>query len=154
HDVLRTIVLPDGRQQILERVPTYEMPFVDLRGLDPATAAARLAALRGEMSTRVHEPHLWPLFDIRATWMNDGRLRIHFSIDLLIVGAAGMMALFAEWSEASREPGLRVELPELSFRDYVLAELAGRESAEHAEAERYWRERLATLASAPDLPLA
>ena len=35
HDMLRAIVLPEGQQQVLERVPPYQIEVLDLRGHDP-----------------------------------------------------------------------------------------------------------------------
>ncbi|HLX08766.1 MAG TPA: amino acid adenylation domain-containing protein, partial [Thermoanaerobaculia bacterium] len=154
HDMLRAVVLPDGRQQVLARVPAYDIAVADLRELAPEAVAARLAALREELSQQAREPHRWPLFEVRATWLPEHGMRIHFGIDLLIVDAASIVALLAEWAELYSDPGLPVARPELAFRDYVLAEIAGRESPAFAAAERYWRERLADLPPAPELPLA
>ena len=35
HDMLRTLVLPDGRQQVLEQVPPYQIEVLDLRAPSP-----------------------------------------------------------------------------------------------------------------------
>ena len=50
HEMLRCIVLPDGRQQILREVPPYRVESFDLRKKDPASAAKHLDALREKMS--------------------------------------------------------------------------------------------------------
>src|SRR6185436_5907899 len=84
HDMLRAVVLPEGRQQILEHVPPYRIEVLDLREEDPATAAAQLEAVRERMSHQVLPSGKWPLFEIRASLLNETRFRLHFGIDLLI----------------------------------------------------------------------
>ncbi len=46
HEMLRCIILPEGRQQILSSTPRYQIEVNDLRALDAVTAAARLDSIR------------------------------------------------------------------------------------------------------------
>lgn len=73
--MLRAVVLPDGRQQILSEVPPYEFQILDLRGQDTEAVEASLAALREELSHQVLNAEAWPGFDIRATLLEGERLR-------------------------------------------------------------------------------
>ena len=84
HDMLRVVVLPDGRQQILEHVPPYQVQVLDLRGQDSKTIESQLGALRERMSHQVLPADQWPLFEIRATRLDDRITRLHFSFDLLV----------------------------------------------------------------------
>jgi hypothetical protein len=40
--MLRTIILSVGQQQILDKVPKYEIEVFDLRGQDPGVVASQL----------------------------------------------------------------------------------------------------------------
>ncbi len=153
HEALRTVVLPDGRQQVLEAVPAYRIETLDLRGRAPGAADAVLEETRRSMSHRVYNLESWPLFDIRAIRLEERRARIYFSIDLFIVDAASLLRLIEEWRRLYRDPSTPWIRPGLSFRDYVLAEAALQGSEEVRAAESYWFSRVADFPTAPELPL-
>src|ERR1700722_10426629 len=46
HDMLRSQVHGDGRQQVLDQVPAYRLQVFDLRALDPTAVAKELRSLR------------------------------------------------------------------------------------------------------------
>src|ERR1700719_4218544 len=54
HEMLRCIILPDGRQQILKEVPQYNVKCADFRGKDPRSIEAHLEDARREMAHYVH----------------------------------------------------------------------------------------------------
>jgi len=153
HDMLRAVVSADGFQRILPEVPAYEVGVLDLRGERPETAAAALAETRERLSHQVLDAGRWPLFEIRASRLPDGRVRLHLSLDLLIGDAWSFQIFFRELFGLYADPGLELPRLELSFRDYVLAELSFRGSARYRRAESYWRHRLADLPGPPELPL-
>src|SRR5262249_14907200 len=84
HEMLRAIVLPDGRQQILESVLPYEIKVLDLGSYEQPAIDEALSDVRLAMSHQVFETDKWPLFEIRASRFKDGKIRLHSSIDLLI----------------------------------------------------------------------
>ncbi|HVR98124.1 MAG TPA: amino acid adenylation domain-containing protein, partial [Thermoanaerobaculia bacterium] len=154
HDMLRAIVLPDGVQQILPEVPPYSIETTDLRRLPAREAEGALLRIRQEMSHQVLPTDRWPLFDIRASLLEGGRVRLHFSLDYLVADAWSIGIIFREVFAFYQDPGLALPPLELSFRDCVLAEAAQQASESHRRAEQYWRDRLADLPAAPELPLA
>jgi amino acid adenylation domain-containing protein len=95
----------------------------------------------------------WPLFEIAVSLLHD-RVRLHVSLDLLIGDAWSFRILGRELGAFYAEPGLELPPLALSFRDYVVAEAALRESRAYQRALAYWQERLPTLPPAPALPLA
>ena len=152
HEMLRTVVTADGRQQVLARVPDYSIPAIDLRRQSEAACASAQDDIRQELSNRVFDPVQWPLFDIRVTRL-PAETRLHFAVDLLIADASSLLLLFSEWRRLyigwTALPPL-----EATFRDYVVAE---RNLASHPRYERsrtYWRDRIDALPPAPELPLA
>ncbi|MDQ2874756.1 MAG: amino acid adenylation domain-containing protein, partial [Actinomycetota bacterium] len=154
HDMLRAIVLPDGRQRILPAVPRYELQVTDMREQSPDLPAAALAATREELSHQVLPAESWPGFDIRATLLDGGRTRVHISIDLLHIDGGSLMILIDEWMRLYRDSAADLPQLDLSYRDYVLGEIAVREGEGYEQSVQYWRDRIATLPPAPVLPIA
>ncbi|HEY0406604.1 MAG TPA: amino acid adenylation domain-containing protein [Pyrinomonadaceae bacterium] len=154
HGMLRAIVLPHGEQQILSQVPPYHIETQDLRDCDEETAAARLEDVRQRMSHQVMPSDRWPLFEIYASRLNDRQLRLHISVDALIVDAWSMQILFWELEHFYRNPAAQLAPLALSFRDYVVGESRIEETDLYRRSHEYWQRRLATLPPAPELPLA
>lgn len=154
HGMLRAVVLPRGEQQILSQVPEYVVATQDVRGLPAQEVEEALAATRGAMSHQVFVPERWPLFELRATFLDGDRTRLHYSIDGLITDARSSNLLLRELSALYRDPEVALPEPELSFRDYVLAETSLEETELYQRAEAYWLERVPEFAPAPELPLA
>jgi len=154
HDMLRAIILPDARQQILRETPQYHIEQTDLSGRNAAEQEAYLKSVRDRMSHQVFELQEWPLFDIRAERISQRLTRLHVSFDLIIADAASIFQLFREWSDLYQDPDLVLPPMELTFRDYMLAEQALRDGGRFQAAEKYWFNRISTLPPAPDLPLA
>ncbi len=154
HDMLRAIVLPDGQQQILEKVPPYALQIVDLRKHSMEIADIKLTAIREELSQQVLNAEIWPGFDIRASLLEGGRTRIHISIDLLHIDGGSLMILIDEWTRLYQDTAASLPPLELSFRDYVLGGIALQESEFFQRSLTYWRERVTTLPPAPELPMA
>ncbi|MER5220674.1 amino acid adenylation domain-containing protein [Streptomyces flaveus] len=155
HDALRTRILPNGTQQVYEETPAYDIPVTDLGGLDPAAREAELAALREQLSHQVLDADAWPLFDVRISLLGGGRARIHLSLDFLVADAwSYFQVLIPDLVTYYTEPGAELPPLELTFRDYVLAVGNSlRDSELYQRSEWYWRDRLATLPPAPELPV-
>ena len=154
HDMLRCVILPSGEQQILSDVPDYTFLRRDVADLAEAAREAELCAIRDDMEHRVCTLDRWPAFEICATRVDEGRHRLHLSLDLVNVDGGSAMILLREWADLYQDPHLVLEPLALSYRDYVVAEkkLEGTKAYERAMA--YWRQKIADLPDAPDLPLA
>ncbi len=162
HDMLRAIVHPDGQQQILEKVPAYEIPVLDLRGQTPEAVNSQLEAIRESLSHQVLPLERWPLFEIRASQIGvkqsypEGNrcIRLHVSIDALCIDGWSYQILFRDLVTFYRNPNAAIAPLQLSFRDCVLAAIALQDSPFFQQSLEYWQNRLATLPPAPELPLA
>jgi amino acid adenylation domain-containing protein len=151
HDMLRAIVTPDCRQRILKEVPPYDICVGALA--DEAAIDAQVKAIRADMSHQMLPLTEWPAFDIRAS-CHRGRVRLHISIDTFFLDGWSLQLLVRELLQAYADPAALPAAPEFSFRDYALAQRSLVDTPEHARALEEWRQRLAALAPAPDLPLA
>ncbi|GAB6040072.1 non-ribosomal peptide synthetase [Endothiovibrio diazotrophicus] len=154
HPMMRMVILPDGSQRVLEEVPLYRIAVEDLRGLEPAERAARLAGRAAEMSHQKLSSEEWPLFEIRASRTVGTALRLHISVDFLMADTTSLQIIFDEWNRLYREPDAPLPPLNLTFRDYVLAERRLRDLPVYAAARDYWLARVDTLPPAPQLPLA
>ena len=154
HDMLRAIVLPDGQQQIQGTVPPYQIEVLDLRGQDNESVTAQIEAIRQRLSHQVLPADQWPVFEFRATKLDEQRTRLHFSYDLQTFDAWSMFRFFDEWFQLYQNPDVALPPLELSFRDYVLAEQALQDTELYKRSQDYWLNRIDTLPPAPDLPLA
>lgn len=154
HDMLRMVVRPDGRQQILPEVPDFELRTYDLRSGSDEEAEAKRFELRAEMSHQVLDASIWPLFDIRACRLPDGRVRLHISFDIMVADLTGYQILMRDLGRFYADPSWNPPPLELSFRDYVVAHERLARSDLFRRSMEYWRERLPELQSPPELPLA
>jgi pyochelin synthetase len=154
HDMLRCIVLPEGRQRILQEVPPYKVKSFDLRGLEPAAAASQLEDIRARMSHMMHPSDRWPLFDFVVSHLDACRSRLHISLDMLIADGRSFEILFGELALLYGNPGATLPPLDLTFRDYLLAFNALEDTDAFRKSREYWLKRLPTLPPSPELPLA
>ncbi len=153
HDMLRAVVGHDGMQRILSDVPRYRIAVDDCSAASPEQAESAIAANRDALSHEVRKADQWPLFEVRATLLPASRLRLHVSLDLLILDAASIFFFFQEWHQLYQHPEIELPCFGISFRDCVLAEQARRQSEATRRAHAYWMERVDTLPASPPLPL-
>ncbi|MFI0487008.1 hypothetical protein [Actinomadura sp. 9N215] len=45
----------------------------------------------------------WPLFDVRAAFLPDGRTRLFLGVDVLALDLAGWMQILAEWGDLAKD---------------------------------------------------
>ncbi|WP_299411716.1 non-ribosomal peptide synthetase [Acaryochloris sp. IP29b_bin.148] len=149
HPVLRTVVLPDGKQQVLADLPPYEMSCLDWRGLNPEVEVQQL---RDRMSHQMLDPHCWPLFEVCVARVDQQSVRIFLSIDNLLVDGASLGIICREWGQFYTD--LETALPslDLTFRDYVLTLQFFEASERYQQSRAYWQDRLDHLPPGPALP--
>jgi len=154
HEMLRAVVLPSGQQRILESVPRYEIRVADMRGRSRSEVADWLDRIEKEMSHQVFPANEWPLFDIRATRVEDDRTRLHISLDLLMADLWSLFIVFQDWADFTYKDDHQPTPLDVSFRDYVLHEQVYRKTDAYRRDQKYWFDRVESLPMGPDLPLA
>jgi len=154
HEALRSVILTDGQQKILDRVPDYRIEAVDLSCLTPKESASAQASIRREMSHQVLPAGEWPLFDIRVSRIKESSSLLHLSFDALIIDMWSMFKLISEWHRLYKHPEDNLPSLNVSFRDYVLTEAEFRKGPIYDKDRQYWKKRLPLLPPAPDLPVA
>lgn len=154
HDMMRAVILLDGRQVIQQEVPKYKFEVSDLRSKPQDVVAAELDALRERMSHNVFDPERWPLFEIRASILDDRRTRLHFSEDALHADMLSTTIILDDWLRFYENPQLALPALDLSYRDYVLSLQQVKKTHSYQEALDYWRKRIESLPDGPELPRA
>ncbi|HEY0168775.1 MAG TPA: amino acid adenylation domain-containing protein [Jatrophihabitans sp.] len=154
HDMLRAVVLADGRQQVLREVPDYSILSNDLSPLSPADQQASVQALRDELTSTRRDVGSWPLFDVRASALGGSEGLLHISFDLLICDGASFARLLEELAGRYAEPDRQWPELELTFRDYLSAVGQAENGPDYERAKAYWMNRLQALPPAPELPQA
>ncbi len=152
HDMMRMVVLPDGRQKILETVPEYVIARLDLSGEDEKGVQSALNTIRDTMSAKVADTSRWPLFEVRASCLPEGHVVLHFSIDLLFADVHSIGLIVYEAWQSYTDNADKMSPLEITFRDYVLGEQKYRESTSYKKSKEYWTNRLAEFPSPPSLP--
>ncbi|WP_422771403.1 amino acid adenylation domain-containing protein [Plantactinospora sp. WMMC1484] len=153
HPMLRVTIDDEAWQRVLTDVPEYEIQVTDLRAAGELAADRHLADMRQQLSHRTHPTDRWPLFDIQAALLGDGRTRLFVGMDIIALDMAGWMQVMREWGQCTADPGLLPPPPATTF-----AGLLARRERDPAEAARrnrdreYWDARAATLPAGPALP--
>ncbi|HSR50995.1 MAG TPA: amino acid adenylation domain-containing protein [Acidobacteriota bacterium] len=151
HDMMRAVLLPDGRQAVREEA-SYEIEVLDLRLRPRQDRRDKLARLRRQMSHHVYSPAEWPMFRIVACLIEDALTRLYVSIDALNLDMGSLAIIFSDWVRFYTSQDQPPAAPQLSFRDYALALDALKDSESYRESLSYWEKRIEGLPPAPDLP--
>ncbi|MPQ34066.1 amino acid adenylation domain-containing protein [Clostridium estertheticum] len=156
HEMLRTVILPEGGQQILKSPLEYEIKNLDLRDKDSKDVEKLALEVRNKMDHVVRDTNKWPLFDVRTTQLPGDIVRLHFSIDLIICDVGSMRILQSNWAKAYKNSENGLPKLEVSFRDYVMTEKKFKKSKLYMKSDDYWNKRVQELpiTTAPDLPVA
>lgn len=152
HDMLRAAIDQNGSQRVMESVPRLKIKYTNMEALEEREAEAGLEAIREDMRHRMYDTASWPMFDIAVTKRPD-RSILHLSVEFLIADWASIWLLLSEFEALYEDSGLNLPEITVTFRDYLLAERALRETTAYAKDKEYWLARMDKLPAAPDLPL-
>lgn len=143
HEMLRAVIYEDGYQRILKDVPEFKVKDYGTRDADEVMQ---------EIGHSKYTIGQWPYFSVGVS-EKDNKSIMHFSIEFIIADWTSI------WTILSQFEGLYygeiASLPDykLSFRDYVIAEKAIRETKNYKIDKEYWLQRVDDLYEAPKLPI-
>ncbi|RKS09344.1 acyl transferase domain-containing protein [Nocardiopsis sp. Huas11] len=152
HAMLRAVATAQGTFTVLDRLPRYRVRVHDLSTRPPERREARLSRLRERVARESGPADQWPLFQVQAVRLPEGRTRLLIGVDVLICDAASYWIIDREIQYFYENPEGDLPEPGVDFATCVAAIDAGRGSAEWERAARYWRDRGA-LPGAPELPV-
>ncbi|MFK4105643.1 amino acid adenylation domain-containing protein [Streptomyces sp. NPDC019531] len=154
HPMLRMTVDERGQQRVLADVGPYRIGVSDLRDASPHDMDRALSLLRDECSHQVRPTGTWPLFDLHAALLPDGRTRLHVGVDVLITDLAGWMLLMRQWGLLVADQAAQLSAPTTDFARVQRDRATDPEwAARRARDRAYWSDRAAGLPPAPRLPV-
>ncbi|MGD2085956.1 MAG: amino acid adenylation domain-containing protein [Candidatus Aminicenantes bacterium] len=157
HPMLRTIILEDGEQRILEGDPAYEIKVEDLAHLGAVDREKRINKERERMSHYIFKTDEWPLFEIKAFKLSSSNGSDTYCLcigeDRIIMDNFSSRIVQSEVMAFYGDSQLQPPALDISFRDYMMAYKA-LENSEIYEADRnFWLSRLEDFPPAPALPM-
>ena len=150
NDILRLILLSDGRGIILEKVPEYKVFKYEYNSKEDRYKMRKI------LSHMKYNIETWPMFKfVVGKKINGGNkndvLHISFDCSILDAWSAGNMIykLFALYE------GEKISFSDVSYKDYVMNLRIYKELAFNKrlldEAEKYWNKMIKTLPKTPNL---
>ncbi|MBB6625637.1 amino acid adenylation domain-containing protein, partial [Clostridium gasigenes] len=152
HHMLRTIIMPTGRQQILKNIPEYSMQIVDISNKEPDEQKKDILKERVRMSHFVFKTDQWPLFEYKAFKLSEKVNYLFVGYDMLITDGSSFQIIHKEIMDCYNNE--KLELPELNitFRDYIITYNKFKNSEVYKSDKAYWIDKLEDFPSAPILP--
>lgn len=150
HDILRLVLLSEGKGIILEEVPKYKVLQYQYETQE------KRYKMRKKLSHMIYNAETWPMFNFVVGKRNIGEnekdvLHISFDCSILDAWSAGKMIyqLFALYE------GEKIIFSDISYKEYV-AYLKKYKELEFNKklliaAERYWNSKIMTLPKTPYL---
>ncbi|SCK41081.1 pyochelin synthetase [Streptomyces sp. WMMB 714] len=152
HDTLRTVISEDGTQRVLPTLKDTSIAVADLRSAADETVDKTIAAVRDELSHKVHPAGERPMYALRLT-LTPQRSVLHVSVDFMALDWLSMQQVLSELDRRYEQPDCELPPLDATFRDYVLAERRLRDTDQYASDRAYWWDRIDELPGAPALPL-
>lgn len=151
HDMLRAVVLPDGRQRILENPGSLH---IEEETLPENRADEILEQARQELSHSCYNLSVWP--QTRFKFFHSGKSApghgiLMWSLDTWSLDLRSMQIILDELCRLYRGAELPPP-PKVGFRDYITALHKLHTSSVYARALKYWCDRIPNLPAAPGLP--
>lgn len=153
HPMLRSIIMDNGKQKILEDIPQYRIAVEDISSMERAAQEQRLSQERERLANCIFNTEQWPLFEFKAIKTEEDTHYLYIGIDMLIADASSMQVMVEELMYFyHHQDG---DLPELTytFRDYILDYQQLKKSESYIVDKNYWLGKLNDFPQAPSLPL-
>ncbi len=144
--------MPTGQQRILATTPEYHIPRDDLRALSPGKNSASRWK-NGGMNSAIAFclPTSGLFLKLVVSEIDDRHYRLHMNLDLLQFDAQSFKVMMDDLAQVWC--GETLAPLAITFRDYVMAEQARRQTSAWHDAWDYWQEKLPQLPLAPELPV-
>ncbi|CAH9050253.1 Gramicidin S synthase 2 [Pseudoalteromonas holothuriae] len=153
HDVLRAIELADQRIKVLENVPGLELDILDLSALDTAQQLQKLDDHRQRLINGGVDTQSWPSFKVSVIDFGDEQ-RLSLCVAHTLMDYSSGVILAKDLSQLYSGDDQPLSPLSLTYRDVVVAKANHKSAARYRQDKAFWREKIATMPCAPQLPLA
>lgn len=154
HQMLRSVILRNGTQQVLPTRPmSLAFASADLRQCSAAVVEKESVRVRRRLRYGKAPINGWPLHDCVCHLIEDGRVRLHLRIDGLLVDGVSRVNVLRDLAVFLQTPDAELPPVRLSYRDYVLFEIALKDTAAYARSRHFWTERVARAPQALRFPM-
>ncbi len=151
--MLRAVMVPGGKQKILPVTTEYRMEVFDARTFSEEEYQAYILTEREKYNHEIFHPYTWPLFRFKAVRRTDTKSLLMFGIDLLIMDASSVLIFKDLVMAAYFNPDMELQETDFCYRDFVIGLQRCKKSEQYEIDKKYWKEKAATFAQAPQLPL-
>ncbi|ERJ85325.1 AMP-binding enzyme [Peptostreptococcaceae bacterium oral taxon 113 str. W5053] len=149
HSMLRAVILSNGKQQILKKVPPFILDINDFSYFSKIEQEEALKATRNIMSHEMLKIDKWPVFNFKISILSATKSRLHISLDNIILDGWSMFHILSELKTRYDDIHFCMEIPDVSFRDYVLALEEIKKTSKYQRDKKYWMDRLDSFLEAP-----
>lgn len=152
HAMLRTRFLDNGQQEVMPVPFSTSLTVHDLRFCSAGELDLELTRIRDRLSHRRLQVEQGEVAGLALSLLPGGYTRLHFDIDLLVADVQSLQIILRDLA-ALYTRGVEPAAPkDWSFAQYLRQE-EKRCAAAKAAAVQYWKEKIAYLPKAPELPL-
>lgn len=145
HDMLHAIIHKEGFQEVMEQIPSLQIPVYD--GEENV-----IAKIRKELGHIIYDTEQWPAFGV-VTVQYPEKTVICYSFDFLLSDWSGIWSLLYEFEQNYQYAELKPQKPKVTFRDYVVFYQKLKQTKKYKTAREYWLNRLEQFPEAPKLPV-
>ena len=152
-EMLRTVILPDGRQRVLKDVPYYEIKIEDISSLSQDMKEEKIQERRNQLSHAFFDIQHFPLFEISGFKMNEEEKYLFINYDTIMMDSASMNMMVQDLAYGYFHPEYEPEPLRYHYRDFIHDFEEMKEGEAYEKAYSYWMSKLEDFPEAPQLPL-
>ncbi|WP_025688421.1 non-ribosomal peptide synthetase [Paenibacillus zanthoxyli] len=152
HPMLRCVVLPEGKQHILNEVPFYPIEIVDISHYSEADKQREKLVFRKQLAHQDFDVYKWPLFGIKALKISTTKHILGINWDMIAIDGMSMRLIGKELIELYNGKNKTEEKQTASFSKYVQIQLRNKKLKEYNDSKNYWLDKVADFPTYPMLP--
>lgn len=150
HGMLRCVIDEMGQQKILEKVPEYKINYTKIP--DSSNEQEYIDIIRDEMFYHWYDISKFPLFEVRVTELNTGKVRVHVCYENIIIDGASQGIIIDDMIKIYKDGIGALKPLDFTFRDYVLHSENLKDQKAYKKGLEYWQKRCNEIPDYPNIP--